>query len=67
MKQYEPNTPLNDDSNYEMQKYAYAGYKFRSNNYIIMKLTQIQQQINNNYAITQNQNLMNMNYNNKLN
>ena len=37
MKQYEPNTPLNDDSNYEMQKYAYAGYKFRSNNYIIMQ------------------------------
>ena len=33
MKQYEPNTPLNNDSNYEMQKYAYAGYKLRSNNY----------------------------------
>ena len=48
MKQVEPNTPLNDDLNYEMQKHAYAGYKLRSNNYIIMKLTQIQQQINNN-------------------
>ena len=37
MKQNEPNTPLNDDLNYEMQNYAYAGYKFRSNNYIIMQ------------------------------
>ena len=43
MKQCEPNTPLNGDLNYEMMKYAYAGYKFRSNNYINYNITQINQ------------------------
>ena len=33
MKQYEPNTPLIDALNYEMQKQTYAGYKLRSNSY----------------------------------
>ena len=66
MKQLEPNTPLNEDLNYEMMKQAYAGYKIRSINYINMKLTQIKQQINNKYAKTQNQTLMNINYQYKL-
>ena len=66
MKQLEPNTPLFEGLNYEMMKLAYAGYKIRSINYINMKLTQIKQQINNNYAIPQIQNLMNINYQYKL-
>ena len=44
-----------------MQSQNDSGYKTRSNNYITIQLTQIQQEINNNYAITQNQILMNIN------
>ena len=66
MKQIIPNTPLNDDLNYEMITHTDSGYKSWSNNYINLQLTQIKQILKANYTITQNQALTSINYNNKL-